>query len=153
MSAIRVLITGELQAAGRVLLDSIQKVPPLSESRSVVGTLLSVDHRRRRLVLKNKAGRQLQVSYLPQTTFVRLGRRSQPQQLRYGDLLWVDRSAGGSSSISATRVEVVHAREGRAPERQRATVTNRLRLTVLIVAAVAAALGIWAGAWLWSAAS
>jgi len=31
--------------------------------------------------------------------------------------------------------------------------TDRLRVTVLIVAAFAAALGIWAGAWLWSTAS
>ena len=31
--------------------------------------------------------------------------------------------------------------------------TDRLRLTVLLVAAAAATVGIWAGAWLWSAAS
>jgi hypothetical protein len=31
--------------------------------------------------------------------------------------------------------------------------TDRLRLTVLIVAAVAAAAGIWFGAWLWSVSS
>jgi hypothetical protein len=30
-------------------------------------------------------------------------------------------------------------------------VTNRLRLTVLVVAAIAAGAGIWFGAWLWSA--
>jgi hypothetical protein len=29
-------------------------------------------------------------------------------------------------------------------------VTDRLRLTVLIVAALAAAAGVWVGAWLWS---
>jgi hypothetical protein len=32
-------------------------------------------------------------------------------------------------------------------------VSERLRLTVLIVAAVAAGLGIWAGTWLWSVAN
>ena len=31
--------------------------------------------------------------------------------------------------------------------------TDRLRLTVLIVAAVAGAAGIWFGAWLWSVSS
>jgi hypothetical protein len=31
--------------------------------------------------------------------------------------------------------------------------TDRLRLTVLIVAAAAAAAGIWFGAWLWSVSS
>jgi hypothetical protein len=32
-------------------------------------------------------------------------------------------------------------------------VTNRLRATVLVVAALATAAGIWLGDWLWSAAS
>jgi len=37
--------------------------------------------------------------------------------------------------------------------RRGVTMTDRLRLTVLLVAAAAATVGIWAGAWLWSAAS
>jgi hypothetical protein len=112
----RVFLTGELQPGGRIFLDSIQPVRPLAEVHPLVGTLLSVDRRRRRLTLKSEAGRRIPIIYGSQTTFVRLGRRSRVGELRFGDRLWVDRTGAGRLAGAASRVEVVDAREGRFAE-------------------------------------
>jgi hypothetical protein len=113
----RVLLAGELQPGGKILLESMQPVPtqrvPGVAGRPLVGTLLSVDRRRRRLILRSETGKRVPVSYRRETTFVRLGRRSRAEELRFGDRIWVDREGPGSSAGTTTRVEVVDANEGR----------------------------------------
>lgn len=109
----RVLITGELQPEGKILLESIQPIRAAVEDRPLVGMLISVDRTGRRLILKSETGTRARINYRPDTTFVRLGRRSRADELRYGDRLWVSRKPDGRGAGPASRVEVVEAKEGR----------------------------------------
>jgi hypothetical protein len=123
----RVLVTGELQPGGKILLDTLEPVRPSESIHSLIGTLLSLNQRRRRLVLKSDTGRRVQINYGPDTTFVRLGRRSRAGELRFGDRVWVDRAAGGSPAGAASRVEVVDARKRRFDDVGESTAVDSAR--------------------------
>jgi hypothetical protein len=109
----RVLVTGLLQPRGRVLLQTMEVLPSTPADDTVVGMLLSVSLAQRRLVLRSDAGRRLRVAYGPDTTFVRLGRKSSAEELKFGDRVWVGRKGGEAALRPASRIEVMGASGGR----------------------------------------
>jgi hypothetical protein len=102
----RVMVTGTLKPEGRVLVRTLERVSTGASAEPLTGTVLSVSTRRHRLILRGERGERYVVGFGPETTFVRLGRRSAPQKLNFGDRVWVDREQRNGS---ATRVEVMAA--------------------------------------------
>ncbi len=105
----RVTLTGALRPDNHVLLLTLDRLPGPAPRPPLTGTVLAVNRTRRRLILRGDAGERLVVRYAPQTTFVRLGHRSSPDDLNFGDRVWVDREGTGNSVATAMRVEVMAA--------------------------------------------
>jgi hypothetical protein len=124
----RVLVSGELLSGGRVRLRSLTPITARADEAEAVGMLISVDLPGRGLVVRTDTGRRLRVPYGRETTFVRLGRRSKAEALRFGDRLWMERPANGS----VTRVEVIGKEGRRFLETGRITAVDPVRDQILV---------------------
>jgi Domain of unknown function (DUF5666) len=128
----RVLLTGLLRSQGRVLVQTIQTVSAPAGGEPLIAMLISTNLHARRLTVRTDHGRRLRVRYGPETTVVRLGRRSSAEELKFGDRLWIGQ-AGLRGSGTASRIEVMAATGGRFSGVGRVTAidTERQQLRVL----------------------
>jgi hypothetical protein len=108
----RVLLTGLLRSQGRVLVQTIQAVSAPAGSQPLIAMLIAANLRAHRLTVRTDDGRRLRVRYGPETTIVRLGRRSSAEELKFGDRLWIGRVGLGGAG-AASRIEVMAATGGR----------------------------------------
>jgi hypothetical protein len=123
----RVLLTGLLQPLGRVLIQTLRTVVAPAGSQAQIAMLLSVNLRERRMIVRTDGGKRVRVRYGPETTFVRLGRRSSAQELKFGDRLWIGHDEPGGPAGPASRIEVMAATGGRFSGMGRITAVDSAR--------------------------